>query len=544
MKDREFDVLVIGSGIAGLSFALHASERFEVALITKKERAESNTNYAQGGIAVVIDPADAPELHVRDTLLAGAGLCHASAVVGLVREGPVRVRELIEWGVRFSAGERGLSLGREGGHSRRRIVHAGDTTGREIERALLAAVAEHPRIHLFEDHHAVDLLIAPDPVNGRPRCVGALALDHRTDELLRFRSRAVLLATGGLAQAYQHTTNPAIATGDGVAMAYRAGAEVANLEFVQFHPTALYPAGASAFLITEAVRGEGAVLRRMDGTPLDVDPLAPRDVVARAIDAMLKKTGDPHALLDVTPIAEATLTARFPAILAECARRGIRLPAGAIPVVPAAHYACGGVVTDEDGCTSLPGLYACGEVACTGVHGANRLASNSLLEAVVYSRRAALALPRDLASTAPCDAAAAAPPNAGGASCVDAVSGAAVAGAHGGRRDESGGVAEMLERVRAELRAGMWENAGIVRSFDRLERAAGWLDALQSEVTGALASAPLRPEGIELRNLIEVSRLIVRAARSRHESRGLHFNLDVPYRDNERLLRDTVMKRS
>jgi L-aspartate oxidase len=527
----EFDVLVIGSGIAGLSFALHAAESGDVALITKKERAESNTNYAQGGIAVVVDAADAPEYHVQDTLLAGAGLCHARAVVDLVRDGPARVRELMDWGVRFSAGERGLSLGREGGHSRRRIVHAGDTTGREIERALLGAVAEHPRIRLHEDHHAIDLLVGDDPDTGRPRCVGALVLDHRSDEICSFRGRAVMLATGGLAQAYLHTTNPAIATGDGVAMAYRAGADVANLEFVQFHPTALFPAGANAFLITEAVRGEGAILRLANGEVLGVNPLAPRDIVARAIHASLQASGDDFVLLDLSSIPPEIIAERFPAIEAECARRGLQIPRDPLPVVPAAHYACGGVVTDAHGRTSLDGLYACGEVASTGVHGANRLASNSLLEAVVYSRRAAAALAGELAS-----------PAAGRARDVEPTAGQSAG--NSAPRDRSPERARLLDSLRTETRTLMWENAGIVRSVKRLDEAAHRLEELSTGVDNAVRDAALRPEQIELRNLVEVSRLIVRAARFRRESRGLHYIVDVPYRDNERFLRDTVLSLS
>lgn len=401
MKTVATDVLVIGSGIAGLSFAIRAAEHGRVALITKKQRAASNTNYAQGGIAAVMDEHDSIALHARDTFVAGAGLCHTRTVFDVVRDGPARVRELIDWGVGFTRDRGDLSLGREGGHSKGRILHASDLTGREIERALLAAVESHERIAMFEDHVAVDLCVAVDGSTGQRRCTGVVVFDHRVGEVIRFESRFVLLATGGLAQAYQHTTNPDIATGDGVAMAYRAGAEVANLEFVQFHPTALHPADERAFLISEAVRGEGAVLRLRSGRALmdGVHPmgsLAPRDVVARAIDLALKQTGDAHVLLDLSPIPRDRIEARFPGILAECARRGIDIREDAIPVVPAAHYACGGVRTDARGRTSLAGLFAVGEVACTGMHGANRLASNSLLEAVVFSHRAASEVPEAL----------------------------------------------------------------------------------------------------------------------------------------------------
>jgi L-aspartate oxidase len=529
MKIVSTEILVIGSGIAGLSFALKAAEHGEVALVTKKQRAASNTNYAQGGIAAVMSDDDSIEFHARDTIVVGAGLCHTEAVYELVREGPARVRELIAWGVDFTRGRGGLSLGREGGHSHRRIVHSSDLTGREIERALLAAAGAHERIQLFEDHIAVDLCVCDDPATGGKRCAGATVLDHRRRELIRFDSPFVLLATGGLSQAYLHTTNPDIATGDGVAMAYRAGAEVANLEFVQFHPTALYPSEEGAFLISEAVRGEGAVLRRRSGQLLmdGVHPmgsLAPRDIVARAIDLALKETGDPYVLLDLSPIPRADIEARFPGILAECASRGIDIRTEPIPVVPAAHYACGGVRTDARARTTLPGLYAAGEVACTGVHGANRLASNSLLEAVVYSHRAAEEVPLALAR-------AAAAPRSEPRSDK--------------RLDDlphAGTDAQITSwRCRRDdLRRLMWEDAGIVRSTARLEHASAKLADLRRGIEEDCAAA-LDPSLIELRNLAEVASLIVRCALLRRESRGLHYTLDYPYRDNERHLRDTVL---
>jgi L-aspartate oxidase len=528
MRTDATDVLVIGSGIAGLSFALKAAAHGRVVVVTKKERAASNTNWAQGGIAAVMGRDDSPALHVRDTLVAGAGLCDVAAVHGLVHEGPARVRELIEWGVAFTRESEELSLGREGGHSRRRIVHAGDLTGREIERALLAAVAEHPAITLLEDHHAVDLCIGIDPLNGGRRCHGAWVLDHRGAECIRFEARVVLLASGGLGQAYRHTTNPEIATGDGVAMAWRAGARVANLEFVQFHPTALYPAGEGAFLISEAVRGEGAVLRRQDGSALmegahPQGSLAPRDVVARAIDAYLKETGHAYALLDLSPIGSARVETRFAGILAECARRGIDLRREPVPVVPAAHYACGGVVTDAHGRTSIPGLFAAGEVAHTGVHGANRLASNSLLEAIVYAHRAAAVLPFELARArrAPEPAKGEAPHGPAGEQNPDA------RGRRACRRDA--------------LRQLLWDDAGIVRTTARLEHAFDAIAAHRTEIEREYGAGPLDAPIIELRNLAEVARLIVHSALLRRESRGLHYTLDYPYRDNERFLCDTSL---
>lgn len=529
MREVATDVLVIGSGIAGLSFALKVAAHARVALVTKKQRAASNTNYAQGGIAAVMARDDSIELHARDTIVAGSGLCHAAAVEDLVREGPARVRDLMAWGVEFTRARQGLSLGREGGHSRRRIVHASDLTGREIERALLAAVADHERIELFEDHIAVDLCVGRDRATSGRRCTGAVVLDHVAGETIRFEASVVLLATGGLSQAYRHTTNPDIATGDGVAMAYRAGAEVANLEFVQFHPTALYPAEEGAFLISEAVRGEGAVLRYVSGAPLmegvhALGSLAPRDIVARSIDLALKETGDPYVLLDLSPIARTDIESRFPGILAECALRGIDIRDAAIPVVPAAHYACGGVRTDAQGRTKLAGLYAAGEVACTGVHGANRLASNSLLEAVVYSHRASEELPLALVR-----AKSASVPDEAVLARFDATPTAPHAEARASWRCR-----------RDELRRMMWEHAGIVRTSEGLAQAAALLASRRREVE-ADHTAWLDPALIELRNLTEVARLIIQSASLRRESRGLHYVLDYPYRDNERYLKDTVL---
>jgi L-aspartate oxidase len=547
MKRMEADILVIGSGIAGLTFALKAAEHGDVCVVTKKERAVSSTNYAQGGIAAVMANDDSPELHVRDTLVAGAGLCHLAAVESLVRDGPARVRDLMDWGVRFSQGVGGLSLGREGGHSRRRIVHAGDLTGREIESALLRAVGGHPRIRLVEDLQAIDLLTAPDRRTDAPRCIGALLLEHRTGELMEFSAALVLLATGGLGQAYRHTTNPDIATADGIAMAYRAGVAIANLEFVQFHPTALYPAAEHAFLISEAVRGEGAVLRRLDGSDLmhGVHPLgslAPRDIVARTIDIELKASGATYVLLDLSPVPRADIERRFPGILTECRARGIDILSEPIPVVPAAHYSCGGMVTDANGRTSLPGLFAAGEVACTGVHGANRLASNSLLEAVVYSHRASLCVTEELElaqrlspASVTRDRVAARP----GASRWTQAEGAAPAEVADGMVQATVAAAE---RARTRLRDLMWEDAGIARNDHRLQQAEAELVGLAREAHILLARM-IGTATVELRNLLEVARLIVACARQRQESRGLHYNVDHPGRDNERFLRPTVIVR-
>ncbi|MFW5950936.1 MAG: L-aspartate oxidase [Gemmatimonadota bacterium] len=516
MNEHKTDILVIGSGIAGLTFALELADHAAVTVVTKKRRADSNTNYAQGGIAAVMGEADSPELHVQDTLRAGAGLCHEDAVRELVREGPDRVRDLMEWGADFTTHHGRLSLGREGGHSRRRIVHAKDLTGREIERALLQAIADHASIEVCEDHLAVDLLPGRDR---RPVCGGAVIFDHRENEITAIRARRTFLASGGLGRVYKHTTNPEIATGDGVAMAYRAGAPVANLEFVQFHPTALYPAEGQAVLISEAVRGEGAVLLTLDGRPvMEAHPmgsLATRDVVAQEIDRVLKLTGAEHVLLDLSAIPTAEIRDRFPNILEACAREGVDVLSEPIPVVPAAHYACGGVRTDRDGRTGVEGLYAAGEVAHTGVHGANRLASNSLLEAVVFSHRAARSVLHELDAphvpvTIP-------------------------------RVGEPGVAGPDWREVQHELRELMWDDCGILRSDARLTEAATRIGELRQRAETLWRAGPLDPDLIETRNLCEVAALVVRSARSRKESRGLHHNMDYPEPDS-RFREDTVLR--
>jgi L-aspartate oxidase len=520
------DVVVVGTGIAGLFFALRMAQHATVAVFTKKERPESSTNYAQGGIAAVFADDDSFALHVEDTLVAGAGLCHLDAVEALVREGPDRVRELMEIGVRFSRDAEALSLGREGGHSRRRIVHAADLTGREVERALLEAVAAEPRIRIFENHIAVDLLTIEERPSRTRRCCGVIVLDPETGQQIAVHARTVLLATGGCGQVYQHTTNPAIATGDGIAMAYRAGARVANMEFVQFHPTALYPASERSFLISEAVRGEGAELLRRDGTPFmhayhPLASLAPRDIVARAIDREMKLRGDPHVLLDCTAIGDDTIRSRFPNILRVTAERGIDMMREPIPVVPAAHYLCGGVLTDLCGQTSLRALYAAGETACTGVHGANRLASNSLLEALVFAHRAADHIRENLDSLPLRRSVPEIP-----------------------RGDASISERVVLVHDREELRSLMWDLVGIVRSDDRLRIAAERVHQIAEQNRERWRLHAPDHDLVELRNLLDTAELIIRSARGRRESRGLHFNVDRPYRDNENCLGPTVLQRT
>src|SRR2546421_12532171 len=398
---KQYDFVVIGSGIAGLTFALKAANHGSVAVITKRKGGDSNTAWAQGGIACVTSDEDSFELHVADTLEAGAGLCDEAAVRTIVMEGPTRVRELIELGLHFDdreiGGHREPDLGREGGHSKRRVLHVQDVTGLEVEKTLLRELARAPQVELLENHMAVDLITSGKlGFATEDRCVGVYVLDERTVEVETIRTDRLVLATGGCGKVYLYTTNPDIATGDGVAMAWRAGVEIANMEFIQFHPTCLFHAEAKSFLISEAVRGEGGVLRNNRGEDFmkRYDPrgsLAPRDIVARAIDAEIKRSGAQYVFLDITEKSPEFLQGRFPHIYATCLRFGIDMSKQPIPVVPAAHYQCGGIKTDVNGATTLPGLYAVGEVGCTGMHGANRLASNSLLEGLVVAHRAAAA---------------------------------------------------------------------------------------------------------------------------------------------------------
>ncbi len=529
-ETRTFDFVVVGSGIAGLTFALKAARHGRVAVLTKREAIDSNTAWAQGGICCVLGEDDSFDLHTADTLNAGAGLCHEDVVRTIVSEAPARIQELLELDVQFNRSNGHFDMAMEGGHSRRRVLHQGDTTGREIASKLLAAARVVPEITFFEQHYAIDLITtgklgcATDD-----RCIGLYALDEKNGEVLTFRSDQVVLATGGCGKVYLYTTNPDVATGDGVAMAWRAGVTIANMEFIQFHPTCLHHPKMRSFLVSEAVRGEGGVLIGADGKPFmkKYDPresLAPRDIVARAIDQEIKRTGSKCVYLDIRHQSREYLTERFPHIFETLLAVGIDMSRDLIPVVPAAHYQCGGVQTDVNGATSLRGLWAIGEVACTGLHGANRLASNSLLEGLVTAHRAVLDVMRQKSSRPP-DRTLVLPDW------------------------RSGNVTDVDELVVVyhnwdEIRRLMWDYVSIVRTGKRLQRAATRLRNLQKEVQEFYWNFRVTTDLLELRNLVQTAALIVDSALLRHESRGLHYTLDHPETDDLHQKKDTVLWRS
>ncbi|MEW5993440.1 MAG: L-aspartate oxidase [Candidatus Zixiibacteriota bacterium] len=533
--ERRYDFLVIGSGIAGLFYALDVAERnptARIAIVTKKSETDTSTNRAQGGIAAVLGKTDSFEAHIDDTLRTGCGLCRRDVVEQVVQAGPSVVEELVAYGVKFTRVGGKYDLGREGGHSTSRVVHAGDLTGREIERALVAACyAKADQIEIFRDHIALDLITYP--ADGHEACAGCYVFTEQDREFDAFYAPVVMLATGGLGQVYYHTTNPKIATGDGVAIAFRAGVSVANLEFVQFHPTTLYNPGRWPFLISEAVRGEGGVLKTVDGRRImegahELKDLAPRDVVARAIDKVLKETGEEFVFLDVSHRDADFLMQRFPNIYRECLRRGFDITQRPVPVVPSAHYACGGILSTIEGETELAGLYVTGEAAMTGMHGANRLASNSLLEAVVMAKFAAAKsteyfkhseLPAILQTDHPFYSSLQPP------------------------REKV-----LIAHDRRQLQRVMSDFVGIVRTKNRLNLALEKVRRIREAIEEYYLATPATYGVVELRNMATVAELMVRCALQRKESRGLHYMEDYPSADDtyktDTIIAGTLRERS
>ncbi|MBF0224236.1 MAG: L-aspartate oxidase [Desulfobacterales bacterium] len=537
------DFLVIGSGVAGLIFAIKASQFGSVAIVTKRNIMDSNTAQAQGGIASVFNELDSFDLHIKDTLNAGDGLCRKDVVEHIVKKGPEQIKLLMELGVNFSLAQKGenktsdnLALGREGGHSHNRIVHAFDMTGKEIQTVLVEHVLNNKNIKVYENNISIDLITLSTRVKRgyvtayhEDYCCGAYVLDVNTGKVNTFLSQATLLSTGGTGKVYLYTSNPDIATGDGVAMGYRAGATVANLEFVQFHPTCLYHPAAKNFLISEAVRGEGGILITKQGNPFmekysPLKDLACRDVVARAIDLELKKSGDDFVYLDISQKDKEFVKSRFPNIYQKCLSFGMDITHEPIPVVPAAHYMCGGVVTDVFGRTAIKRLYAVGETACTGLHGANRLASNSLLEALVCSDNACNQALKDIKEEADKKILEDIPPwdDVGTTHSDEAI---------------------VVSHNWDEIRRCMWNYVGIVRSNKRLERAQRRIENIQKEINEYYWDFKITSDLVELRNISTVAELIIKCAMHRKESRGLHYNIEYPNRDDEKWNKDTVLRR-
>jgi L-aspartate oxidase len=549
------DFLIIGSGIAGLSLALKLSELGKVLIVTKKRKAESNTNYAQGGIASVLADDDNFDLHISDTMSSGGGLCKIEAVEKIVREGPARIYELVDIGVKFTEENGQLKLGREGGHTKSRIVHAKDLTGKEIERALLYDISRNKNIQVLEYHFAIDLLSNGNLKSHfnenndyrhsrknreRNACYGVYALNVKNNRIEKIISRQTILATGGLGQIYLHTTNPAIATGDGFAMGYRAGCVVENMEFVQFHPTSLYESeiedDTQVFLISEAVRGAGAVLKTRKGKEFmhkydKRRSLAPRDIVARAIDNELKKSGDKFVYLDLSKIGTDKIKNNFPNIYKVCLSKGLDITKEMIPVVPAAHYACGGIKTDLNGRTTLKNLFACGEVGMTGVHGANRLASNSLLEAVVFSDAIYEYIKANAGKIFPADKNKTLYLRKLYSDVLE--------------WDDKGTINPdewvLISHDKREIKEIMSDYVGIVRNTYRLARAFRRIKMLREEIKEYYIRTKVTVEVLELRNLVLVAYMIIKSAMQRKESRGLHYMLDYPGRNDKQFNKDTKL---
>jgi len=525
------DFLVIGGGIAGLNFALHVADHGSVNLITKSTLTESNTYYAQGGVAAVTTENDSFNDHINDTLVAGAGLCHRDAVEILVNEGPVRIREIIEWGVNFTKKnglEQEYDLAREGGHTHHRILHVEDMTGAEIQRVLSNRAKSHPNITIYENCSAVELITEHHVLNNLQAafniCFGAYVLNEKEKEVHAFQSKYTMLATGGASKVFLHSTNPDVATGDGIAMASRAGVRIANMEFVQFHPTSLYNPGGKSFLISEALRGHGGLL--VNGSGKRFMPqydkraeLAPRDIVARAIDSEMKKRREVCVYLDMTHLDKDDIKMRFPNIYHYCLKTiNLDITQKLIPVVPAAHYICGGIITSLTGQTSMQNLFASGEVAHTGVHGANRLASNSLLEGLVFSYRAAMKVLRKRTRE--------------------------FHNVEIPEWDESGTIDKyewfLLKHNQQEIQNIMWDYVGIVRSKKQLLRAERRAYVIFEEVEDYYKRSKLTNELIELRNLSAIAYLIIKSALRRNESRGLHYMSDFP-KSSDKYLKDTII---
>jgi L-aspartate oxidase len=530
MTKSLYDVLIIGSGASGLSLALRLADHARIAVISKTALIESNTLYAQGGISAVLDEEDSIESHIQDTLTAGAGLCDPDIVRLVVSHGKACIEWLLEQGVHFTevesdSGTHQLHLTREGGHTHRRVVHAADATGRAIETSLEQQARNHPSIELLEYHNAVDLITTRKIGLTEDRVLGAYVLDGRSQKVKTIRARHVVIASGGGSKVYLYTSNPDIATGDGIAIAWRAGAEVANMEFIQFHPTCLYHPHARSFLISEAVRGEGGRLLLKNGEPFmqRFDPrgeLAPRDIVARAIDHEMKRLGEDCVFLDISHRPKEFIQSHFPTIYQRCLELGIDISKDPIPVVPAAHYTCGGILTDSKARTNIQGLYAIGESACTGLHGANRMASNSLLECLVFAKQAGdhilsvLSEPADSPNLPEWDA----------SKVTDS--------------DEEVVVSHNWD----EIRRFMWDYVGIVRTDKRLQRALRRVELLKQEIGDYYGNFRITNDLLELRNLVIVAELIIRSALLRKESRGLHYTLDYPEPSTQKAAKNTILK--